>query len=164
MSVRIVVLGSSASAKALVGAALAARMRARYVDGDDLHRSAGRIRPGADESATEAAHRVWLSAVSEALRGQDRVVVAAGALSRPERDALRSRQPDLWFVELVDDPASAPAPRRSRRRSARRGAAVPEPSAVAPLSSDEAGVRVADDAGLDDLVARIVSLAPQSLR
>ena len=34
--VRIVVMGPSGSGKSLVGAALAARLRARFVDGDDL--------------------------------------------------------------------------------------------------------------------------------
>jgi len=164
MTARIVVMGPSGSGKALVGAALAARLRCRFVDGDDLLPAAAVAKMRAGRPLDDADRSSWLAALVQSLGGPSGVVVAFSALRRTSRDGIRSAVPDAWFVELV---AAAVAP---TRRMSRRDRVLPTPlldpqdAGLEPLAADEAGVRVADDAGLDDVVARIVELRAQSLR
>lgn len=140
-------MGSIGSGKALVGAAVAAGVRARFIDGDDLHRAALRGRPdGGDE--------LWPEAIGVLLAGErGAIVIACPPLPRAARDRIRVARPDAVFVKLVDEDAVAQ-----------------------PLAQDEAGVRVAngpDLAAVADSVltqlagrARIARRGPegQSLR
>ncbi|GAA1650320.1 shikimate kinase [Microbacterium flavum] len=154
---RIVVTGPPGSGASLVAAALAARMRARTVDGDELHPPLSRRRQreaGVDREA-------WLRAVVLVFTRDSSVVISSGLLTRSDRDRIRAGVRDVIFVELVAGPATAaPKPRRWRREIP----AAPRP--VDPLAADEAGVRVADDADLGSVVERIhTALASaQSLR
>lgn len=159
---RIVVMGPSDSGKALIGAAVAASLRSPFIDGDDLLVSvAARLAP-ADVPAA------WLDGIAWALR-HPAVVVACPLLARSGRDRIRSRVSDVIFVELVAAASPVIRTRVPRRDRAARAAKLDQPPArVEPLGSDEAGIRVADDADLGSVVQRIVDLlvrAPaQSLR
>ncbi len=149
MSARIVVFG--AMGHALVGAALAARARAVFTDGDAIRPA---VVPGI------SMREMRLRGVISALGAPD-AVVGIERVSRPERDWLRSAVPSIVFVQLVPMPGEQPAPRRRRRRQR----IEPDESPIDALLSDERGVRIADDAGLDQIVARIVAaLESQSLR
>lgn len=149
MTARTVVFGAAGCA--LVGAALAARTRAAFTDADA-------IRPGVVPGVS--AREMRLRGVISALTAPD-AVVGIERVSRLERDWLRSAVPSLVFVQLVPLPGQEPAPRRRRRRGRIE---LPEPP-VDALLSDERGVRIADDAGLEQIVARIAAaLEAQSLR
>lgn len=154
---RIVVMGPSGSGKSLVGAAVAAALRVPFVDGDDLHPRANVVKMASGIALEDADRAPWLAAVAAVLR-QGPVVVACSALRRAYRDQLRAAAPGTVFVELVVPPATL------RTRVSRRDHFMPaslldsQLSTLEPLASDEAGVRVANDAGLESVVVRIVAL------
>lgn len=166
--------GAAGSGKSLVAAALAARLRARFVDGDDLHTRAHRAKIMSGAALDDDDRRLWLDAMSLVLADQAPVVVASTPLRRAYRDRLRAAAGDVWFAELVM-PADAAAVKARRRRS-RRDRVVPEDLVDPrlggpeerdrlPLATDEAGGRFAHDADLGSIVDRIASVREaQSLR
>ncbi|MFT4052106.1 MAG: hypothetical protein QM677_07650 [Microbacterium sp.] len=154
--------GPTGAGTALVGAALAARLRARFVDGAELREVPRRLRDLRQADAGAAQSR-WLDAVAAALTEGTATVVASPLLARRERDRLRQAAGGLYVVELVADSQTATGQRRLSRRQERRLAAeafdrADAPLAAEPLASDERGVRVADDADLSSVVNRIANL------
>ncbi|MCT9001306.1 gluconokinase [Microbacterium memoriense] len=157
--VRIVIMGPSGSGKSLVGAALAARVHARFLDGDDLHPSTSIAKMRSGTPLTDGDREPWLDAVGLALaRETTSIVVACSALRRAYRDRIRRASADAVFVELVVD-----APELSQRMS-RRDHFMPtalldsQLATLEPLAQDETGFRVANDADLQSVVDRIVDL------
>jgi gluconokinase len=161
----IVVMGPSGAGKSLVGAAVAARLRVPFVDGDDLHPAANVAKMRAGRALDDADRMPWLDAVGLVLARQAPVVVACSALRRAYRDRLRAAAPDARFVELVV-PTAELGQRMSRRDHFMPPALLDSQLAtLEPLATDEAGFRVANDAGLDAVVERITTLLRgQSLR
>lgn len=162
---RIVVMGPSGSGKSLIGAALAARLGAHFVDGDDLHPRANVAKMSAGRPLDDADREPWLDAVGLVLVRQAPVVVACSALRRAYRDRIRLRCSDAWFAELVV-PESQLRTRMSRRDHFMPPALLDSQLAtLEPLQTDEAGVRVANDADLESVVSRILDVrSRQSLR
>jgi len=162
---RIVVMGPSGSGKSLVGAALAARLGAQFVDGDDLHPRANVAKMASGTPLTDADREPWLDAVALVLVRQSPVVVACSALRRAYRDRIRATCSDAWFAELI-----VPSTQLRERMSTRDHFMPPalldsQLATLEPLATDEAGVRAANDAGLDAVVTRIATLwEGQSLR
>ncbi len=154
---RIVVMGPSGSGKSLVGASLAAALRADFVDGDDLHSRANVAKMASGRPLDDADREPWLDAVAATLR-RPAVVVACSALRRAYRDRIRTKTAGVVFVELVVPQADL------RKRMSRRDHFMPSSlldsqlATLEPLQSDEAGVRVANDADLGSVVARINEL------
>ena len=154
---RIVVMGPSGSGKSLVGASLAAALRADFVDGDDLHSSANVAKMASRRPLDDADREPWLDAVAATLR-RPAVVVACSALRRAYRDRIRTKTAGVVFVELVVPQADL------RKRMSRRDHFMPSSlldsqlATLEPLQSDEAGVRVANDADLGSVVARVNEL------
>lgn len=154
---RIVVMGPSGSGKSLVGASLAAALRADFVDGDDLHSRANVVKMASGRPLDDADREPWLDAVAATLR-RPAVVVACSALRRAYRDRIRTKTAGVVFVELVVPQADL------RKRMSRRDHFMPSSlldsqlATLEPLQSDEAGVRVANDADLGSVVARINEL------
>lgn len=154
---RIVVMGPSGSGKSLVGASLAAALRADFVDGDDLHSRANVAKMASGRPLDDADREPWLDAVAATLR-RPAVVVACSALRRAYRDRIRTKTAGVVFVELVVPQADL------RKRMSRRDHFMPSSlldsqlATLEPLQSDEPGVRVANDADLGSVVARINEL------
>lgn len=164
--VRLVVMGPSGSGKSLVGAAVAARLRARFVDGDDLHPSANVAKMRGGTPLTDTDREPWLDIVGRTVaREPSSIVVACSALRRVYRDRIRAGAPDAVFVELVVDMPELSA-RMSRRDHFMPPALLDSQLAtLEPLAQDEAGFRVANDADLQSVVDRVVDLlSRQSLR
>lgn len=163
-------MGPGGSGKSLVAAALAARRRARFIDGDDLHTRAQVSKMAGGIPLDDEDRRRWLGAVALALVEQAPLVVACAPLRREYRDRLRDAVPGLWFAELV--PSAVPARRRVSRRDrlvpldlADPRLVDPDESALLPLATDEAGARFAHDADLGAIVDRIAAVwEAQSLR
>ncbi|WP_454169453.1 shikimate kinase [Microbacterium paulum] len=143
---RIVVTGPAEAATPLVAAALAAHLRARFLDTGELYPA--RVRPGGPPLG-----EIWLEALALAFTRERSLVASSGSLTRLRRDEIRARVPGVVFVELVVDDDAAPT-----RRSPWRRAKPVERPAVEPLGGDEPGVRVADDADLASIVDRIAQL------
>ena len=161
---RIVVMGPSGSGKSLVGAALAARLRVPFVDGDDLHPRANVTKMAAGRPLTDEDREPWLAAVAATLARETSMVVACSALRRAYRDGIRAGVMGVNFIELV-------VPEQQlRSRMGRRDHFMPatlldsQLATLEPLETDEAGVRVANDADLESVVTRIAGLVTQSLR
>lgn len=131
---RVVLMGSSDAAVELTGAALAARLRARYIDGDEL-RPPARRRRRAETTPAASDAEIWLDALRLVLVEAAAVVVTTGPLTRAARDAVRARVRDVVFVELVG-----------------------RESVGEPLTQDEAGFRVATGADLQIVVDRVADL------
>jgi gluconate kinase len=148
---RIVVMGPSGSGKSLVGAALAARWGARFVDGDDLHPRANISKMASGKPLDDSDREPWLDAVALVLVRQAPVVVACSALRRSYRDRIRATCADAWMS----------------RRDHFMPASLLDSQLAAwePLATDEAGARVANDADLESVVGRIAAVREaQSLR
>lgn len=151
-------MGPSGSGKSLVGAALAAHIRARFVDGDDLHPAANVAKMAAGIPLTDADREPWLDVVGTVLARDSRLVVACSALRRAYRDRIRAAAPDTVFVELVV-PAGELVQRMSRRDHFMPPALLDSQlAALEPLAADEQGVRIANDADLVSVVDRAASL------
>lgn len=161
---RIVVMGPSGSGKSLVGAAVAAALRAEFIDGDDLHPRANVTKMASGVPLDDNDRAPWLDAVAHTLAPPS-VVVACSALRRSYRDRIRAQSTGVLFVELVVDAGQL------QQRMSRRDHFMPtsllgsQLATLEPLASDEAGFRVANDADLGAVVQRITALVSgQSLR
>lgn len=103
----IVMMGVSASGKSAVGAALAARLKWPYEDGDDLHPAGNIAKMKAGRALDDADRAPWLEAVAawiaRHLETGDDGVISCSALKREYRDRLRRAGKGVAFV-LLDPP------------------------------------------------------------
>ncbi len=140
-----VVMGVSGCGKTYVGKMLARAIGARFIEGDKLHPPEN-IALMASGHPLDDAHRAgWLDAVGEAVAQaaaqDDGAVAACSALKRIYRDRLRRHCPDIVFVHLAIDEATA-----RERVSGRKGHFMPASlvrsqfAALQKLEADEAGV------------------------
>ena len=112
---RVVVMGVTSSGKSTVGARIAARLDAEFVDGDELHPIGNVEKMANGEPLTDADRGPWLQRVRDALARSERIIVACSALKREYRDVLREAG-DVQFVFLDVDPTTARRRARRRRR------------------------------------------------
>lgn len=120
MGVALVVMGVSGSGKSTVGAEVARRLGAGFVDGDDLHPASNREKMRAGVPLTDDDRWPWLDRVRDVLEAglasHDGVVVACSALRRSYRDRLRVAGRGVRFAYLEVDEASVLERLRARRR------------------------------------------------
>ena len=96
---RIVVMGVAACGKSSVGAAMARRLAARYVEGDDNHLAASIEKMSLGIALTDEDRWPWLALLERELRRDGPVVLSCSALRKSYRDALR-RAGNVRFVFL----------------------------------------------------------------
>jgi carbohydrate kinase (thermoresistant glucokinase family) len=105
----VIVMGVAGSGKSTVGRLLAQRLRAEFLEGDELHPSRNLERMAAGIPLTDHDRRDWLLEIAQQLAdaraGQHRLVVSCSALKRSYRDVLRAASADLAFVHLGADRA-----------------------------------------------------------
>lgn len=116
---RVVVTGVTGSGKSTVGAAVAERLGARFLEADDFHSPANVEKMASGVPLDDVDRWPWLAALRQAMRDEERVVVACSALRRPYRDALR-RAGGVRFLHLLADRAEI-----TRRLEARSGHFMP---------------------------------------
>lgn len=88
---RIVLMGVAGCGKSAVGAALAARIGATYIDGDDLHPPANIARMSRGEPLTDDDRRPWLTLVGRKLADPGGILIlGCSALKRRYRDHIRA--------------------------------------------------------------------------
>jgi gluconokinase len=96
-------MGVAGCGKSSVGTALAGRVSALYVDGDDLHPAANLAKLSAGIPLDDADGELWLIHVAEALRdAEDSVLVGRSARKRRYRDLIRDAAgSDVLFLHLA---------------------------------------------------------------
>ena len=160
MSASVVVMGVSGAGKTTVGRALAVRLGAVFVEGDDLHPAANVARMRAGTPLTDDDRVPWLDAVAEVVgvheaSGQD-VVVACSALRRAHRDRLADGHPSVRFLHLTV-PEAVLRDRLARRQGHFMPASLlgSQLALLEPLGPDEPGATAPSEAPLDELVALV---------
>jgi gluconokinase len=87
MTGRYIVMGVSGCGKSRIGAAFAAAIGARFIDGDSLHPKTNIDKMSRGEPLTDADRAPWLDCVGQALGPQ--TVIACSALKRSYRNRIR---------------------------------------------------------------------------
>jgi carbohydrate kinase (thermoresistant glucokinase family) len=155
-ALRVVVMGVAGSGKSSVGVALAARMAATYIDGDDLHSAANREKMSAGIPLTDNDRTPWLVRVAEALRAAaGPTLIGCSALKRQYRDLIRRVVGDtVIFLHLAgarDVIAAHMAERRGHFMPL--GLLDSQFAALEPLQPDEVGFAVDIAQPFDGVVA-----------
>ena len=105
---RVVVMGVSGCGKSTVGAALAAALGWRYLEGDQLHPPANVARMAAGIALTDEDREGWLERIGiklvQAAALRQGLVASCSALKRSYRDLLRAAEPGVRFVHLQGSP------------------------------------------------------------
>lgn len=84
-------MGVAGCGKSAIGAALATRLGATYVDGDDLHPPENIARMSRGEPLTDDDRWPWLTLVGRRLAAPDGVlIIGCSALKRRYRDHIRN--------------------------------------------------------------------------
>ncbi|WP_285249765.1 gluconokinase [Pseudarthrobacter sp. fls2-241-R2A-168] len=156
----IVVMGVSGAGKSTVGAALAERLGAAFVDSDSLHPKANVEKMAAGTPLTDEDRWPWLDLVGAELASAhaDGIVVACSALKRAYRDAIRAKAPSALFVQLQVE-----LPLLQERVAKRPGHFMPaslltsQLETLEPLQADEAGLTVSTQEGIEATADAIVS-------
>ncbi|MFJ4027434.1 gluconokinase, GntK/IdnK-type [Paenarthrobacter sp. NPDC089989] len=97
----IVVMGVAGCGKSTVGAALAERIGAEFIDGDALHPRANIDKMAAGTPLNDDDRTPWLAEIGRRFSTSDApLVIACSALKRAYRDIIRSGDPSVAFVHL----------------------------------------------------------------
>lgn len=100
----VIVMGVAGCGKSTVGGALANRLNARFVEGDELHPPANVAKMSSGMPLTDDDRWPWLRLVGEALRGSDAVVASCSALKFSYRKRLvEAARRRVLFVFLDGD-------------------------------------------------------------
>lgn len=157
---RIVLMGVAGSGKSAVGAALAVRIRAAYLDGDDLHPAANIAKMSRGEPLTDEDRWPWLTLVGQKLAAPEgSLIIGCSALKRGYRDHINKEAgAPVIFVHLSGTKALIAA-----RMGARAGHFMPTTlidsqfAALEPPAADENAMTVDIDNTLERIVDEIAT-------
>lgn len=155
---RYVLMGVAGCGKSSVGAALAPRLSASYVDGDDLHPAANIAKMRSGQPLDDADRWPWLDAVGAQLVLPDRII-GCSALKRVYRARIAAAAgAPVCFIHLAGSPAVIGA-----RMAARAGHFMPTAlldSQFATLEApgaDEPAITVDIDQPMGAILAAILA-------
>lgn len=160
----IVVMGVSGSGKSVIGEALARKIDAHFIDGDDLHPQSNIDKMAAGIPLTDEDRYGWLKSIAK-IGHKDSAngnvcVMACSALKREYRDMLRQDNPNICFVFLFGD-YNLIAKRIEARKNhfmhldmLKSQFETLEP----PTAGEKDVIAVSVDAGVSEIVEEIVSL------
>jgi gluconokinase len=157
---RIVLMGVAGCGKSSVGAALAARLDANYLDGDDLHSPENIDKMRRGEPLTDDDRWPWLTRVGQTLALKTGIrIVGCSSLKRRYRDLIRAEAAGpVIFVHL-----SGSRTLIAERMAARPGHFMPTSlldsqfAALEPPEPEENAITVDIDQPLESLVGDIVT-------
>lgn len=157
---RMVLMGVAGCGKSSVGAALAGRLGATYLDGDDLHPLANIAKMSQGIALTDEDRWPWLTLVGRTLAAAEgRLVIGCSALKRAYRVHITQEAgTPVTFIHLAGTPEIVAA-----RMNARKGHFMPPEllasqfSALEPPGADENAISVNIDQSLDAIVDTITA-------
>ncbi|UKA50468.1 glycosyl hydrolase [Arthrobacter sp. FW305-123] len=156
----IVVMGVAGCGKSTVGAALAERLGAEFLDGDSLHPQANIEKMASGTPLNDDDRAPWLAEIGRRFPASDSsLVIACSALKRSYRDIIRSADPSVVFVHLHGTRELLNA-----RMNSRPGHFMPaslldsQLATLEPLQSDEGGVVVNIAQSVEDIVDDVTSV------
>jgi len=157
---RLVLMGVAGCGKTTVGTALAMRIDAIYLDGDDLHPPANIAKMSRGEPLTDDERWPWLTLVGQRLAEPDEaLILGCSALKRSYRDHIRREAgAPVTFVHLSGSRELIGA-----RMAIRAGHFMPTSlidsqfAALEPPESDEQSITVDIDAPLRTVVEQIAA-------
>ncbi|TCD04647.1 gluconokinase [Pedobacter frigidisoli] len=100
----IILMGVSGSGKTVVGKALAPKLNAEFIDGDNLHSQHNVDKMAAGIPLTDEDRFDWLQLIAKV--GHEHVgqgtncIIACSALKKAYRDILRADNPSIKFIYL----------------------------------------------------------------
>ncbi|WP_231427740.1 MULTISPECIES: gluconokinase [Pedobacter] len=100
----IILMGVSGSGKTVIGKALAPKLNAEFIDGDNLHSQRNVDKMAAGIPLTDEDRFDWLNLIAKV--GHDHAahgttcIIACSALKRKYRDLLRKDNPSMKFIYL----------------------------------------------------------------
>ena len=161
-------MGVSGCGKSTVGKALAQRLNARFIDGDDLHPSQNKTKMAAGIPLDDEDRWPWLELVGAALAEENLsaasgtkqitgTIVACSALKRKYRERILASARGTVFVHL-DGPKEILAERMGSRGEHFMPPALLESqlATLEPLQPDEPGKAYSITLPIPDLVETIV--------
>jgi len=160
-TVTLVVMGVAGSGKSTLAEALADRLGADLVEGDDLHPPANVAKMRAGTPLDDADRRPWLLALAALIDEREAAgrstVLTCSALRRGYRDLLRDGHPSVRFVHLAV-PLEVLRARLARRTGHFMPASLLDSqlATLEPLHPDEPGLVVDGTAPVAALVEQVL--------
>lgn len=103
----IIIMGVSGTGKSTVGQALSHALRAKFIDGDDLHPRRNIDKMAAGQPLDDTDRQPWLNRLADVIYSLDKKhengVLVCSALKKCYRDQLRAANPHLKFLWLHGD-------------------------------------------------------------
>ncbi|WP_086981207.1 gluconokinase [Vibrio aphrogenes] len=101
------VMGVSSTGKSSVGQALASAIKAKFIDGDDLHPKANILKMSSGHALNDDDRAPWLERIRDAAfsveqKGETAVIVCS-ALKRQYRDQIREGNSNVTFLHLYGE-------------------------------------------------------------
>lgn len=157
---RMVLMGVAGCGKSTVGATLAARLGATYLDGDDLHPAANIEKMSSGVALTDEDRWPWLTRVGQVLiKPEGPLIVGCSALKRAYRDhIIATTGAPVTFIHLAGTADVIKA-----RMNDRKGHFMPAEllasqfAALEPPEMDENAIKVDIDRPLASIVDAIVA-------
>jgi beta-N-acetylhexosaminidase len=155
----VVVMGVAGCGKSTVGAALAERLGAEFLDGDSLHPQSNIDKMASGTPLNDDDRAPWLAEIGRRFTASNTaLVIACSALKRSYRDLIRGGNPSVVFVHLHGTRELL-----NERMNSRPGHFMPaslldsQLATLEPLQADEAGVVVDIAQPVDDIVDEVRS-------
>lgn len=100
----IILMGVSGCGKSSVGAAIAKEIKAKFIDGDDLHPRANIIKMASGQPLNDDDRAPWLERLNDAaysLSHKNEIgIIVCSALKKRYRDRLRADSEGMVFIHL----------------------------------------------------------------
>ena len=154
-----VIMGVSGCGKSSVGAAFAAAIDGKFIDGDDLHPVGNRAKMASGQPLDDDDRAPWLLRVGQALGAHTSpVIIACSALKLRYRDRVRAHAgKPVVFIHLTGSRQVLAA-----RMATRKGHFMPpslldsQLAALEPLTPQEAGISVDIDQTPKEILAELL--------